>query len=282
MPIDARRFIRKMRGGAQAHLLEASDGNFYVVKFRNNPQHSRILVNEWIASAFLDYLGLAAPPTALVRVSQDFLDQNPDVHFQLGSGRAPVEPGWHFGSQYPGDPARTVVYDFLPDTLLDRVENLADFRGALVFDKWMGNADARQSIFFRARLNEYQRGSSAAQQRLGFVAQMMDNGFVFEGPHWRLTDAPLQGLYFRPMVYRSVRGWADFEPWLSRIRHFPEEVVDQAVKQIPENWLEDGGHQALDHLLDKLLRRSSRVADLVADSRAARPEYFPEWRSAQA
>jgi len=300
MPIDARRFIRKMRGGAQAHLLEASDGRFYVVKFRNNPQHGRILVNEWIASAFLDYLGLAAPRAALVRVSPTFLEENPEVHFQLGSGRAPVEPGWHFGSQFPGDPARTVVYDFLPDTLLDRVENLADFRGALAFDKWMGNADSRQSIFFRARLREKWAeplpGAPASPQRLGFVAQMMDNGFVFEGPHWRLIEAPLLGLYFRPRVYRSVRGLADFEPWLSRILHFPDDVVDQAVKQIPETWLEgsrsdgsplDGGRSedskdALDRLLDQLLRRRRRVADLIADSRAARPEHFPDWRDAPA
>jgi hypothetical protein len=56
MPVNARRFIRKMRGGAQAHLLEAEDGRYYVVKFVNNPQHRRILVNELIASEFLQYL----------------------------------------------------------------------------------------------------------------------------------------------------------------------------------------------------------------------------------
>jgi hypothetical protein len=39
MPIRALRMVRKMRGGAQAHLLECEDGNFYVVKFVNNPQH---------------------------------------------------------------------------------------------------------------------------------------------------------------------------------------------------------------------------------------------------
>ena len=59
MPIQATRLIRKMRGGAQAHLLECDDGHFYVVKFRNNPQHRRILINEWIASVFLN------PPTLL-------------------------------------------------------------------------------------------------------------------------------------------------------------------------------------------------------------------------
>jgi hypothetical protein len=29
-----------------------------------------------------------------------------------------------------------------------------EFLGALAFDKWIGNADARQSIFFRARLEQ--------------------------------------------------------------------------------------------------------------------------------
>ena len=45
MPLTAVRHIRKMRGGAQSHLLQADDGNYYVVKFRNNPQHRRILSN---------------------------------------------------------------------------------------------------------------------------------------------------------------------------------------------------------------------------------------------
>ena len=61
MPLTAVRHVRKMRGGAQAHLLEADDGHWYVVKFRNNPQHRRVLVNELLCSAFLDYLKIAAP-----------------------------------------------------------------------------------------------------------------------------------------------------------------------------------------------------------------------------
>src|SRR5258708_7141958 len=241
MPIDARRFVRKMRGGAQAHLLEASDGHFYVVKFLNNPQHQRILINEWISSAFLGYLGISTPQPEFVRVSNQFLEDHPAVHLQLGSERRPVVPGWHFGSRYPGDPARSVVYDFLPDGLLDQVENLAEFRGILAFDKWMGNADSRQAIFFRARVKEFLPGSAAHPLRLGFVAQMMDNGYVFEGPQWRLMESPVQGMYFRPSVYRSVRGLKDFEPWIERIRNFPVEVVDEAAKQIPSAWIENDG-----------------------------------------
>jgi len=280
MPVTARRLIRKMRGGAQAHLMDASDGHSYVVKFHNNPQHRRILVNEWIASTFLHYLGIAAPEVAMVQITESVLAGDPEIHIQVGRERRPVTPGWHFGSRFPGDPARTVVYDYLPDTLLDTVENLPDFRAVLAFDKWMGNADSRQAIFFRARVLEPLASGHnlGTTQRLGFVAQMMDNGYVFEGPHWRLGESAIQGLYFRPLVYRTVRGLAEFEPWLSRIRNFPEEVVDQAVKRIPPAWLEDDEDE-LERLLERLMRRRARVPDLIEQCRSGPSNPFPNWRS---
>ncbi len=277
MPTDARRLIRKMRGGAQAHLLEASDGHAYVVKFINNPQHRRILVNEWIASTFLNYLGIATPESAMIRVPEEFLAANPEVHLQMGTSRRVPNAGWHFGSRYPGDPERTVVYDFLPDTILETVENLPDFLGALAFDKWMGNADSRQAVFFRARLKEWIPGSEAHGLKMGFVAQMIDNGFVLDGPNWGFSESAIQGLYFRPSVYRSVRGLDDFEPWLARIVHFPEEVIDQAVKSIPPVWLE-GEEEALEVLLARLMKRRARVGDLIEDSRRGRVNPFPNWR----
>jgi hypothetical protein len=285
MPVDARRLVRKMRGGAQAHLLEASDGNCHVVKFSNNPQHRRILVNEWIAGVFLRHLGLSSPEAAMVRVSEEFLETNTDAYLQLGRERRLPELGWHFGSRFPGDPGRMVVYDFLPDSLLDKVENAVDFAGALAFDKWASNADSRQAIFFRAvvksegsrsGMDKNARGEPA--DRVGFIAQMVDNGYIFDGPHWRLGGSAIQGLYFRPLVYSKVRGWADFEPWLERIRHFPEEVVDQAVKQIPPAWLQ-GEELDLERLLDQLLARRKRVPDLIQDCRTGRIDPFPAWRS---
>jgi hypothetical protein len=282
MPVEATRLIRKMRGGAQSHLLECDDGHFYVVKFRNNPQHRRILINEWIASVFLNYLQISAPPPAIVNLSGEFLESNPDVHIQLGSRRQAVEPGWHFGSRHPGDPAKVMVYDFLPDLLLDKVVNIDEFRGVLVFDKWMGNADARQSIFFRARLRQWSPSASELPQqeqapRAGFVAHMIDHGYVFDGPHWIFPDSPLQGLYFRPSVYQNVTSFKDFEPWLDRVVHFPEEVVDLAQKQIRPDWLaEDSG--ALEAMLAKLMSRRKRVPDLIRESRAGRVNPFPEWK----
>jgi hypothetical protein len=277
MLVQATRLIRKMRGGAQAHLLECDDGHFYVVKFRNNPQHRRILINEWIASVFLNYLQISTPPAAIVSLSAAFLQDNPDIYIQLGSRHQAVEPGWHFGSRYPGDPGKIMVYDFLPDTLLDKVVNAGEFLGVLAFDKWMSNADARQSIFFRARLHRWPTAGSENTPRAGFVSQMMDHGYVFDGPHWKFSDSPLQGLYFRTNVYQSVRGWDDFQPWLDRVVYFPDEVVDSAQKQIPPEWVAEDA-AALQSTLEKLMLRRRRVPDLIRDSRGGRVNPFPDWK----
>lgn len=272
MPLTAVRHVRKMRGGAQSHLLEADDANWYVVKFRNNPQHRRVLINELLAGSLLDYLKIAAPQTALIRVTPEFLAANPDIHLTLGARRIEVAPGWHFGSRYPGDPSRTAIYDFLPDALLPGVVNLEDFRAILVFDKWAGNADGRQSVFYRAMVR---RGPG--EPRPGFVASMIDHGFAFDGPNWTFSDSPLQGLYPRRIVYEGVRSLDDFQPWLDLVRHFPEEVIDRAWKRIPPEWLEDD-EDALESLLQRLYERRSRVADLLQACRTVRSDPFPNWK----
>jgi hypothetical protein len=274
MPLNAARHIRRLRGGAQAHLLQAEDEQHYVVKFRNNPQHRRILINEAIASVLLRYLQLSAPEVVVVSLSNEFLAANPELAFQFGTRRVAVEPGWHFGSRYPGDPERLAVYDFLPDVLLGRVANLREFLGMLVFDKWVGNSDGRQAVFFRSRIREWTAARTATEP--GFLAWMIDHGFAFNGPNWDFPDAPLAGVYHRPLVYQAVRSLDDFEPWLERIIHFPEVVVDEAYRHVPVQWIE-GEEDALEALLIRLLRRRRRLPDLLLECRRARPGLFPNW-----
>ena len=278
MPITARRHIRKMRGGAQSQLLEASDGRFYIVKFQNNPQHRRILVNELVSAVFLKYLQISSADAALIEVTGEFLRDNPDVYIELGSRKIPVSTGWQFGSLYPGDPARVGVYDFVPDTLLDKVRNREDFLGALVFDKWVSNADGRQAVFFRARVREWV--PMAAQEHplsMGFIAMMIDQGFAFNGPEWNFIDSPVQGLYSRKQIYDGVVSLAQFEPWLERVIHFPEDVVDQASRQIPPEWLQ-GEEDEFERMLEKLLRRRKQVPELILDARRAKVSPFGSWK----
>ena len=150
MPLTAVRHVRKMRGGAQAHLLEADDGQWYVVKFRNNPQHRRVLVNEALCATLLRYLKISAPETALIQVGAAFLAANPECSMQLGHAAGGDRARLAVRLAVSRRPGRIAVYDFLPDALLSQVANLEDFRAILVFDKWVGNADGRQCVFYRA------------------------------------------------------------------------------------------------------------------------------------
>jgi hypothetical protein len=268
--------VRRMRGGAQAHLLEASDGHFYVVKFLGNPQHRRVLTNEMVAGTILGYLQISSPATALIEVTQEFLQANPDVYFALGSRRVEVVPGWHFASRYPGDPRTVSVYDFVPDSLLGQVNNLNDFLGCLVFDKWVGNADGRQSVFLRAPLAEWFPERRVHPQKLGFLTLMIDHGFAFNGPHWEFVDAPAYGLYLRKLVYDGVTGLESFEPWLTRVQNFPDDVLDRAMRSIPPEWIV-GEEAALEKLLELLMSRRSRVRRLIEDVRNSNVNPFSNW-----
>jgi hypothetical protein len=277
MPVPATRFLRHMRGGAQAHLLEAGDGHFYVTKFRENPQHLRILVNEWIAARLIEYLQIAAPPVAIVELDQSFLARELEVKIRLAARETPVGPGWHFGSRFPGHPDREAVYDYLPDSLLAQVYNLPHFRGIFAFDKWTANSDSRQAIFVRQRISRWIEDSGQPPLKKSFLALMIDNGYAFDGPHWEFADAPAAGFYFRPVVYRDVRRLEDFNPWLERIREAPPELFDGILRDLPRQWLAAADEPAVEQLIEQLYRRRARVADLIAASAAARPSCFTAW-----
>jgi hypothetical protein len=136
-----------MRGGAQSHLMRCADGHYYVVKFQNNPQHRRILVNELLGTRLASRLGLPTAPVAVIEVSEELIRLTPDLVMEHPRHRFPCHAGPQFGSRYPGDPRRLTLHDFLPDQQLRQVENLHDFAGMLVFDKWTCNTNGRQTLF---------------------------------------------------------------------------------------------------------------------------------------
>ncbi|MBZ5696131.1 MAG: phosphatidylinositol kinase [Acidobacteriia bacterium] len=257
--------VRRMRGGAQSQLMHCEDGAYYIVKFQNNPQGTRILVNELLGARLGARLGLPIPAAAVVEVRESLVEHTEDLVIQLGRGRARCQPGMQFGSRYPGSPADTVVHDFLPDEQLREVVNLGDFCGMLAFDKWTCNTNGRQAIFFRAKDESRYR------------AQMIDQGFCFNAGEWNFPDAPLRGLYPRHRVYESVRGIESFEPWLARIESkITEAVLDEVYSEIPPEWL-GFDHGAIEKMLEQLLRRRKLVRELIVSAWKSSAQPFPNW-----
>ena len=264
--------VRRMRGGAQAHLLRCDDRGYYIVKFQNNPQHLRILANEMLGTRLAARLGLCVPQVEVVEVRPELIAYTAELVIQLGVGRKPCASGKQFGSQFPGDPAHLAVHDFLPDEQLGGVRNLPDFLGVLVFDKWTCNTNGRQAIFFR------EPGDPADQAHQGYQAMMIDNGFCFNAGEWDFPDAPLRGLYARHRVYENVSSMDAFEPWLERLEHhITEAALGEEAEQIPPEWYEDNWG-ALERLLEQLYARRQRVRELIYSARNSGRDPFPNWK----
>lgn len=286
MAIRARQHIRRMRGGANAHLLLADDDHHYVVKFSNNPQHKRVLVNELISYVLLDYLGLPSPGWQVIEVPQELIDADAALCLQHGRSSEPCAAGLQFGSRFPVDPTRQSVYDYLPVSMLQELLNRRSFLGMLAFDKWISNANGRQAVFFRTRAKrwltaELDETEFVSPRSLVYVANFIDHGFAFNAQHWDFSDGPSQGLYPRREVYAGVSGIESFEPWLSRIENMPTDVLDDAYRTIPPDWY-GREFDALESLLERLYNRRSRTADLLQKARTLSPSPFPNWSASMA
>ena len=272
-----------MRGGAQAHLMRCSDGHYYVVKFQNNPQHPRVLVNEMLGTSLAARLGLPTTPVQLIYVSEELIRLTPDLCIEMPRQRIPCKPGLQFGSRYPGDPRRLTMMDFLPDPLLQSVANLHDFAGMLVFDKWTCNTDGRQTLFFRAaaratKEDQYGAPSSQAEEETSYTTVMIDQGFCFNAGEWNFPDAPLRGLYSRNKVYEGVTSQESFAPWLERLeRRISEKVMASLLQEIPPEWYDDDMDTLL-ALAEKLYCRRERVPDLLIAAKNTTRHPFPNWR----
>ena len=277
--------IRRMRGGAQSQLMRCSDENYYVVKFQNNPQHRRILVNELLGTRLARRLGLPTTPVEIIYVHQELIELTPELCMEMPRARVPCQAGAQFGSRYPGDPRRLTLHDFLPDEQLQQVENLHHFAGMLVFDKWTCNTNGRQTLFFREdsrRPLQDHRGEEAGgwpeDRDPGYTTVMIDQGFCFNAGEWNYPDAPLRGLYARNRVYEGVIGMESFAPWMERVeKSITEKVLEETVREIPPEWYEDD-YDAVLRLVEQLYRRRTRVPELLLAAKNTTRQPFPNWR----
>jgi hypothetical protein len=263
--------IRRMRGGAQSHLMRCDDGYYYVVKFQNNPQHTRVLVNELLGTRLAERLGLPTVPVEIVAVDAELIRLTPELAMEMPRGRIPCRPGLQFGSRYPGDPRELALHDFLPDSSCVRWRTCTILPGCWFSTSGLATPMAGRRFFFS------DQGKAAEQAVTRYKTKMIDQGFCFNPGEWNFPDAPLRGLYARNGVYRGVTGMESFAPWLERLeKQASERVLDEAIREIPPEWYADD-YDALMRLLEQLRTRRQRVPDMILEAKRSNRHPFPNW-----
>jgi hypothetical protein len=261
--VSAVQHVRKLRGGSQAHLLRASDGHYYVTKFQNNPQHIRILANEFFANRLGILLGLPIPEPQIIEVSAELIS-SANLQIELIGRGIPCESGLHLGLRYAADPEQEMIFEYLPESMLKRVVNRNDFVRILPFDKWLCNCDGRQAVFKRKAGNRMYR------------AIFIDQGYCFNAQQWTFPDLALHGVYYKNEVYEDVTGWHSFEPLLSQIEAIDYADLWRCAAQVPLEWFEHDG-EGLFQLIETLYKRRSFVRDFITGFRESPRNPFPHW-----
>lgn len=257
--VHAVEYIRRMSGGSQPCLLRCSDGARYIVKVQNNPQGRRTLANELLGTLLATRLALPTPKSTVIYVSKEFVQSNEQMVIQLGRGREPMHSGSCFGSRFlpcekfalPKTDSLFTMHGLLGSDRAHVIENITDVAGFLVFDKWTGNTDRRQTLAVQSSTSGY------------FRAVMIDQGFCFDGEKWTFKDVPLLGTDLYSAAWKWIPSFSMFEIWFDRLNH----VIDRAIletlaNKIPPEWY-DNDRESLQRLLDLLDSRRSQVAGLV-------------------
>ena len=213
------RFIRRLPGGSQSILAEASDGRIYVVKFANNLQGANLPFNESMGSEIYRALELPTPAWRPLVVTNDFLDRNPDCWMEGEAGTIRPSPGLCFGSRFLGGKG-VQLHEILPESGLKRINNRDAFWMAWLVDICADHADNRQAVFV-----ESGRG--------GLKAFFVDHGHLFGGPKAEQGPKFLASRYLDFRIYRGVSSeyllnlqkalaGADLDRLWKRMRTLPE------------------------------------------------------------
>ena len=245
--------------------MRADDGYFYVVKFQNNPQHQRVLANDFFATRLAQRIGLPVPIVDVVSVDGWLVEHTADLSFQLASQVVRCPAGLQFGSRFVIQPQEGQVLDYLPETMIGAVRNIEDFAGMLALDKWTCNANGRQAAFWRKGREKKYR------------ATFIDQGYCFNAGEWTFPDSPLRGIFMRNDVYLGVMGWDSFDPWLSQLEALTTEQIGSCAEDIPPEWFEHD-QDGLIKLISDLDHRRSRVRRLIEDFKNSTRNPFPNWR----
>lgn len=218
------RFLRKLRGGSQPILVEASDGFTYVVKFSNNPQGQNVLFNEAMGTELYRSVDLPVPVWRQLNITEEFLNQTPRCWIESAEGFVKPDAGVCFGSRYLGRQG-VRLWEILPGSAFQRVENKDDFHLAWILDICASHTDNRQAVF---------------EDHLdGIYAVFVDHGHLFSGA---------DGLVRRPKP--SASAYLDLRIYDRNQDHHGVDIakvvlninVDKLwrrAQQLPIEWLTD-------------------------------------------
>jgi len=210
------------RGVTSPQLFRADDGMVYVVKLRNNRLGPKILANELLAACFGQLLGLCFPPSCVIQLDEQVLNQSRHLL------KARVGTGLHFACKYLNDAC------YLSPSNLIKAVNKEEMAGVILFDHLFHNPDRtlnRRNLLLR-------------KEPEGPRIYAIDNSHLFQRGAW--TKKTLEDLAGKVKINRYrcygilLRHFLTpdcFDGYLAKLRQISDRTVAKIIEGIPLEWL---------------------------------------------
>jgi hypothetical protein len=247
-----------VRGGRSIpQFFEIEDVGLAVVKFLQNRQGPKVLVNEIIGFGVASLLELQHPNVGIVEIDKDVLPNGRLVVSAEGEDCI-FEPGLHFYSEWLSN---ADVVSPLDLERLGAVQNPQMLAGVVVLDLLLDNWD-RDLDNLNLLLH---------RERGGQKLKLIDLGYAFSGPFWmegNLHPHPQHG-YFpsleEPLHYGNLDKLLktvkkeDIDLYLSHLRQVTKDKLEGIIMNIPNDWQLTSGERL--SLLNCLLERAKGLPD---------------------
>ena len=233
-------------GVTSPQMFRADDGKIYVVKLQNNRLGTKVLVNEYVACWFGQYMGLCFPPSDVIEISEQVLSKNP----RFRGGR--ITPKIHFASQYVHKNRYVSKRD------LQKAVNKEAMAGVMLFDNMFHNTDRTKN----------RKNLLVCRENHCDVLYAIDNSHLFVRGRWSIRS--LEKLAGRITVNQwRAYGWLlthflvieDFDPYVAKVKKIRDEELVLLVAGIPQEWLPVP--QEREALLHYMIRRRNMIDDIV-------------------
>lgn len=226
--VTANRAIERIKNGCTKPYHVLCDGESYIVKFQQNPEGPRVLVNEYVCSKLAQLLKLPVPSPALVQVTSEFMsDYGREISEHI---EADLGIGIHFGTK-----KIKKVFPLVSTEMLRSAKNADVIPEILLFDHWIGNFD-------RAR-----NGGNLLFDASKMEIVMIDHTHAFElGSLWSATQLNIKinegftifdtsGYVYKKFV-PFIRGNHPFHSILEKMSRLTRDDLWNIISSIPDEW----------------------------------------------
>ena len=256
MKVEARKIVKKMKGGSGSYLMECDDDRSYVVKFKDG---SKNVVSEFIGGELANALQLPAQSHAIVEVGQELIETIPD-HKQRG-----ITGTVHHGTLFNEN---ALDLDSRNLTTSATILNAGNIPGVVTFDNLTQNNDrnnAGNNLFVEVAPGTY-----------SYV--MCDYNCMFNGSGWSTATltasvSNINLMPVHPILATAIAGLAPFDLAFDRITKLSTSTIHSIIETIPSTWSVTRDEQ--DTLVGFLESRKKLVPQIILANKSA----FPKWGS---